>query len=234
MRKKHEQSVIDGVYNAFHRVAHTRNRELVRCSMDGQDAIYGGDYIFTDSSRFLLVEFKYEESDLCSEKKKDKRRTLCLRLDHEEVYRKLSLKCHYVAWSTKRHTRTVLFNRYYPQICNQRVFGPTSGLSSKEPELAHRKEADDIFEGFLDQKEGSTYYEFRKYTDWLSSLTGAGGVTDMELIMDDPKSNQLKFLEFPSIESFKLWMEYYSKDISNTKHNDLEEPSEPDSFGPQI
>lgn len=181
--------------------------------MDGQDAIYGGDYIFTDNTRFMLVEFKYEIDDLGSEKKKPRRLTLCTSLKREEFYKKISLKCHYIAWSDlgKHQSRTVLFERYYLQICNQNIFGPMSDLSNTTPDISKSKNANALFDSFLDRDVGATYYEFKTYTNWVSGLSKSGGVTEMELILDDPSSNQLKLLEFSSIQQFKLWMEYHSK-----------------------
>lgn len=79
MQKKHEQSIIDGFFNTFFKIAKNNNKHLIRCSMDGQDSILGGDYIFTNNTKFVLTEFKFERSNLSSENKKPKRLNLCQR-----------------------------------------------------------------------------------------------------------------------------------------------------------
>ncbi len=133
MQKRHEQSVIDGFFNTFYKIAEKNNKQLIRCSMDGQDSILGGDYIFTNNTKFVLTEFKYERSNLSSENKKPKRLNLCQKLDNENLYKNLSLKGHFIAWSEMKHVRKVFFNPYYSQICNRSIFGENSNLKLTNP-----------------------------------------------------------------------------------------------------
>lgn len=209
MKRKHEQSVVDGFFSHFQRKAEGRRRQLVRCSMDGQDAIYGGDYIFTDNSRFVLVEFKYEERDLVSERNKQRRLQLCGRLDLEEDRRRQSLICHYVGWSTIRSgVRRVNFNKYYPEICNINVFGHDSHLREAAPDLASRSDADALIDAFLDQQVGGSYYTFKIYTAWLYSIVSEGD-GEMELMLDNPDSEQLQLMDFKSLQDLKIWLEHH-------------------------
>jgi hypothetical protein len=207
LNKRHEQSVIDGFFNYFQRVAASSQRKLVRCSMDGQDAIYGADYVFTDNSRFVLAEFKYEERNLVSEGEKPRRLKLCSLLDGDEMRRKQSMLCHYIAWSTARHSkRLVDFNRYYPEICNKAIFGDGADLLEMEADKHSRKQADALIGEFLSQNIGATYYTFKKYTEWLYAIEADGEGT-MELMLDNPDSQQLELIDFRSLQDMKLWLD---------------------------
>jgi len=206
LNKRHEQSVIDGFFTHFQRAAAYAQRNLVRCSMDGQDAIYGADYLFTDNSRFVLAEFKYEERNLVSEGEKPRRLKLCALLDDDESRRNQSMYCHYVAWSNARHgKRLVEFNQYYPEICNTTIFGE-SDLAQLKPNRQSRKGADALIKDFLSQSVGANYYTFKKYTEWLYAIEADGEGT-MELMLDNPDSQQLELIDFKSLQGLKLWLE---------------------------
>jgi len=209
LKRKHEQSVIDGFFNHFQRKANVHQRQLVRCSMDGQDSIYGGDYLFTDNSRFVLAEFKYQEGDLVSESEKPRRLKLCRNLDIEEDRRRQSLICHYVGWSSIRQsTRHVVFNQYYPEVCNINIFGSGSNLKESEADLTSRSDANTLIDAFLSQKVGGNYYTFKKYTEWLYSIVHEEE-GEMELMLDNPDSQQLQLIDFNSLQDLKLWLEHH-------------------------
>ncbi len=101
MKKKHEKSIIDAFSSHFLKKGKSLGKNTNRFSLDGQDAILGADYIFTESTKFALVEFKYEEPDLMTEGGKELRHTLCLKLEIEKIRQNQSLQCHYIAWSKK-------------------------------------------------------------------------------------------------------------------------------------
>jgi hypothetical protein len=207
LRRHHEQSIVDGFFNHFNKIAAQHGRNLVRCSMDGQDAIVGGDYIFTDNSKFILAEFKYEKGNLSSERKKPRRQTLCERLDADCVRLKQSLKCHYIAWSHKVHVRVMKFNQYYPEICNKEIFGPTAALSNSHPDRSSMVPADSLIEGFLGDKYGATYFSFKEYTNWLIGLASKAAIEPIEILLNDPNNDRLEFLEFNSIPEMKNWLD---------------------------
>lgn len=206
MERKHEQSIIDGFFNQLFKIAKQNNRNLIRCSMDGQDSILGGDYIFTNNTKFVLAEFKYEASNLKSENKKTKRLNLCLNLDKTELYRNLSLKCHYIAWSEKRHTRTIFFNQYYSEICNQDIFGKDSNLKLLSSNVV-KVTVDTIINDFFNQNIGTNYFSFKKYIDWLLNLDSGGKTSSIEIILDNPDSQQFELLDFNNLDSLKQWID---------------------------
>jgi hypothetical protein len=205
MRKKHEQSVIDAFSNYFLKKGQSRGKNTNRLSLDGQDSILGADYIFTESSNFALVEFKYEERDLKAEGDKDLRKTLCAMLDSETSRRYQSLQCHYIAWSKKQQERRgILFNKYYPEICNKAIF-PLSILRNSNPDVSSRVSADNLINQFLDGSIGSTFEVFNRYVNWLLSIGGKEG-TGIEVMLDNPDSNELEILEFSSLNLLNNWL----------------------------
>ncbi|EHV9709086.1 hypothetical protein NI385_17915 [Vibrio parahaemolyticus] len=217
MNRKHEQSIADSFSNHFTRYAATQGRQVNRCSLDGQDAILGADYIFTDTSNFALIEFKYEERDIRAEGRKPLRSQLCVRLDQEQNRQLQSLKCHYIAWSRKRSNRTVELNQYYPEVCNNAIFTDTSypQLVQDEPQIQSRISADAAFTSFLNGDIGSNYYTFKQYTNWLMTLGGHEGST-IEVMLDNPDSDQLDIIDFPSIELMKNWLDHNKPSRQNT------------------
>lgn len=207
MKKKHETSTIDGFFDRFKEVAGRKGKILTRCSTDGQDSILGADYIFTNNTRFVLAEFKYEEDDLESERKKWRRLKLCKILDEDLKRRQQSLKCHYVAWSIKKHYRSVGFSKYYSEICNSKIFGEESGLIQVEPSYEERKSADKLIDDFLSDRIGATYKLFEVYTNWLMALEGEGAGS-VELMLNNPDSEQLQLIDFGSVYELKTWLDY--------------------------
>lgn len=205
MRKKHEQSVIDAFSNYFLRKGQSLGKTTNRLSLDGQDSLLGADYIFTENSNFALVEFKYEHRDLKAEGDKSLRNTLCTLLDNETIRRNQSLQCHYIAWSQKlQESRCILFNKYYPEICNNAIF-PLSTLRSSNPNVTSRVSADNLINQFFDGSVGSTFEVFNRYVNWLLSIGGKEG-TGVEVMLDNPDSNELDILEFSSLNLLNDWL----------------------------
>ncbi|MCZ0746694.1 hypothetical protein [Vibrio parahaemolyticus] len=205
MRRKHEQSIIDAFSNYFLKKGQSRGKTTNRLSLDGQDSILGADYIFTENSNFALVEFKYEDYDLKAEGDKELRSTLCTMLDSEVVRRNQSLQCHYIAWSRKQQERRgVLFNKYYPEICNKAIF-PRMSLRNTTPDISSRVSAANLVDQFLDGSAGASFEVFNRYVNWLLSIGGKQG-TGVEVMLDNPDSNELDILEFSSLELLNNWL----------------------------
>jgi hypothetical protein len=217
MNRKHEQSIADSFSNHFKRFAGQQGKQINRCSLDGQDAILGADYIFTDTSNFALIEFKYEQRDIRAEGRKPLRSQLCVRLDQEQNRMLQSLKCHYIAWSRKKHNRTVELNQYYPEVCNNAIFSDEQypRLIHDEPQVLSRISSDAVFKRFLNGDIGSNYYTFKQYTNWLMSLGGHEGST-IEVMLDNPNSDQLDIIDFPSLELMKNWLDHNKPIRQNT------------------
>lgn len=207
LERSHEKSVIDGFFDKFSDISKSKGRTLTRCSTDGQDRELGADYIFTNNTKFVLVEFKYEEDKLSSEKRKERRLKLCKILDKDAKRLQQSLKCHYVAWSEKKHKRTIKFNKYHSEICNSIIFGDSSGLANLEPKISERVLADNLIEDFLGDRVGASYKLFEVYVNWLLGLEG-NDQGELELMLNNPDSEQLELLDFHSVHELKVWLDY--------------------------
>ncbi|PWE37894.1 hypothetical protein C9I50_25025 [Pseudomonas prosekii] len=186
-------------------------RQVTRCSLDGQDTVLGADYLFTNHTKILMVEFKYEKSDIKHEADKPRRLKLCRILDVEDSWRSLSLECHYVAWSevneiNSARRRGVNFNAYYAEVCNQEIFGKQSGLMRKRPHDGLMLKAEHLVEDFLSGDLGTDFVTFERYTDWLMSLEGSGE-SGIELIVDHPDGGELLLMEFTSVGDLKTWLD---------------------------
>ncbi|WP_202368152.1 hypothetical protein [Pseudomonas sp. MWU318] len=211
LKKNHEQSFIDGFSNYLSRKAQESGRQVTRCSLDGQDTVYGADYIFTNHTNFLMVEFKYDKSDVKLEGKKPRRLTLCRILDDEDGWRQLSSQCHYVAWSEFLEIDNVggrrpRFNAYYDEVCNRAVFGEDSGLIKQSPYEESRLKAGLLVRDFLSGELGTDFQSFEVYTNWLMSLEDSGD-TGIELIVDHPDEDELLLMEFTSVRELKTWLD---------------------------
>ncbi|WP_146184888.1 hypothetical protein [Aeromonas sp. HMWF015] len=126
-------------------------------------------------------------------------------LDSEKVRLNQSLQCHYIAWSKKQNERrNVVFNKYYPEICNKMIF-PSSTLRNTTPETSSRVSADNLIDQFLDGSIGSSFEVFNRYVNWLLSIGGKQG-TSVEVMLDNPDSNELDILEFSSLELLNNWL----------------------------
>lgn len=184
---------------------------MTRCSFDGQDSILGADYVFTNHTNFLMVEFKYEEPNLKSEKLKPRRLKLCRLLDDNDDWRDLSSQCHYVAWSEEiqaapKGRRFVILNGYYNEICNRRIFGEQSALKRKAQRGNLRVRAGRLVDEFLAGDLGVDFHTFQQYTDWLMSLEDREP-SGIELMIDDNVEDELILMDFHSIQDLKGWLD---------------------------
>ena len=204
MKKKHEQSIIDAFSNYFLSQGREYGRQTYRLSVDGQDSLLGADYIFTSNSKFALIEFKYESKDILAEGKKELREKMCLLLDQSPLRLRQSLKCHYIAWSELVETRKVHFNMYHPEVCNLKIF-PDSKISAPQPNTDYRLYAEELVDQFLNGAIGNEYETFSSYTKWLLNIAGSEGGS-IEVMLDNPDSNQLDILDFKSLDLLNDWL----------------------------
>lgn len=206
MNKKHEQSIIDAFSNYFLAQGRNQGRQAHRLSVDGQDSLLGADYIFTSNSKFALVEFKYGKADILAEGLKYLREKMCSLLDQDNYRLLQSLACHYIAWSQSnmQQRRKVYFNKYYPEVCNSKIF-PHVNLLSAQPDEVSRLMAEDLVDQFLEGEIGANYETFKIYTDWLLYIAGSEG-SEVEVMLDNPDSNQLDILEFKGLDLLNDWL----------------------------
>lgn len=211
MKRKKEQSVIDGFFNFLRRRVEKKERQFVKCSMDGMDTVLGADYIFSDNTTFLLTEFKFDKSDLIKEAEKPRRLNLCRKLDIDILKLQQSLRCHYIAWSEviPENRRRIYFNPYQPEICNRTIFGTDSGLKNMLANHKNKKPASEIIDCFIAHEIGASFDLFDSYVTWLISLEGEDG-SAVEILIDDPESDECDLQGFDSLKELKLWLDKHT------------------------
>ena len=232
MRRSKEQSLIDGFFNHLRKYVESEHRQFVKCSMDGFDTVLGADYIFSDNVRFLMTEFKYDEKDLKKESTKPRRLTLCKKLDEDVLKAQQSLRCHYIAWSKAlpENKRRLYFNQYKPQICNQDIWGSQSELKNKEPKENLKRTSKDIIMSFVNNYLGVSFEEFDHYISWLLSLNGDDD-SGVEILIDDPDSDELDFQGFDSLQQLKDWLDLHAPKLEISY---APEDPEPEDNGPKF
>jgi hypothetical protein len=204
---KHEQSFADE-FNAFMRSkALQYGCGFHSFSLDGQDRDAGADYLITDSNRFAIVEFKYTQNDLVSEKHKLRRLTLCRELQNRVDMRAYHDACHFVSW-TESSSGQVRTNIYRHEICTQRVFGRESGLSAQEPIGNTWVSAATFARDFFRQGGGRSLSlaEFEGYIAWVLTETSASTTSTLELMAHNPNSNDLVLVRLNSIAQAQEWV----------------------------
>ena len=163
--------------------------------------------MLTDSDRFAIVEFKYSQSDLISEKYKHRRLTLCQKLLHHDDMRALHDKCHFISWAEGR-SRAVKTNIYRNEICTQLVFGGACGLPALNPTSATRAPAGVFAQDFFGRNgtKSLSVTEFELYIAWVLTETSAATTSTIELVAHNPTSNDLALVRLDSIAEAQEWV----------------------------
>ena len=196
----HEQSVIDRFNRFFNEYALSIKKNMSYFSLDGQDAIAGADYLFSDHSRLALIEFKYSNWQLRMETKKDLISRLCELLEVNFQMVALHEQCHFIAWS-KGVNHAVNLNVYRNEICNKLFFPRSKVLESAEPDRDSRVRAKLFCEEFF--REESTrslgLEDFEKYVAWYLAEAGDSGASSFELLVDNKYTDECAMIKVPSV-----------------------------------
>jgi hypothetical protein len=205
---QHEQSFADIFRDFMKTKAPEYGCRFHSFSFDGQDRDVGADYLLTDSDRFSIVEFKYTQNDLVSEKFKIRRLTLCNQLLKRSDMRALHDKCHFISW-TEGPLKQVNINIYRNEICTQAVFGSSCGLPAKAPKITTRSLASEFTKKFFSPNGDASLSlaEFESYVAWLLSETSASTRSTLELVAYNPASNSLALVHLNSIAEAQAWVQ---------------------------
>jgi len=176
-------------------------------SLDGQDRDAGADYLLTDAHRFAIVEFKYSENNLVSEKHKSKRLSLCKKLESRKDMIAYHDKCHFIAWS-ELDTGAIKSNVYRHEICNEKVFGPNCKLSKKTPFISQRVSASKFSSDFFGNggTRSLSLTEFETYLAWLMKDASSSTNSTLELMARNTASNDLALVRLKSILEAQNWV----------------------------
>lgn len=216
---QHEQSFADS-FNAFMRSkAPQYGCSFHSFSVDGQDRDAGADYVLTDANRFAIVEFKYTSRDLLSEKKKQRRLTLCKKLRIRGDMRTLHDRCHFISWA-EGPSMAVRTNIYRHEICTQAVFGFECGLEEKLPNEVTRAPAALFAQEFFQSGGGRSLSldDFQTYIAWVLNETSASSSTTLELLTHDPLANDLALVRLSSLAEASSWVQSHLPPPPSLRH----------------
>ncbi len=203
----HEQSLADN-FNAFARdEAAESGRQVATFSLDGDDINTGADYVITDSHRFAIIEFKYNEELIGREARKPRRLTLCEKLAEDAPMRALHDRCHFVAWGEDPAEGQRVFTHIYRgKVCTHDVFGAACTWSSS-PLPRSEQTAGQFVRAFLDGTHAPALNktEFETYIGWVKTQTSGSNEATIELVASRREGGELYLLRFASIQSVYDW-----------------------------
>jgi len=203
-----EQAVIDSFNSFFRREAQKSNLQVRSFSLGGQDTWAGADYVLSDQSQFALIEFKYTQNEIASEVMKDRRLKLCKELETDTMMRELHDQCHFIAWAEhpKMEGRC---NVYRLEVCNQKVFGATCGLSAQRPSEVPRISARQFTTEFFANRppRSLSLKDFETYLAWLLTVASSSRKSSLQLLTFDDSSDECAMVPLASIRDAYEWMQ---------------------------
>ncbi|WDZ95771.1 hypothetical protein Herbaro_20195 [Herbaspirillum sp. WKF16] len=212
MDNKHEQSYAD----IFNRKLEEKAGpdKFHAFSVDGQDRDAGCDYVITDSDRFAIIEFKWQEKDLPSEAKKGRRRELCQELEKNEEMKNLHDRCHFISWSDSIQGKSQT-NIYRKEICIGDIFGAGCGFGAAGASTESRVGLGEFAEEFFEKKRSLKRRKFEKYLAWVMTETSESKSSTVELIAYREKSDDVFTFRMNSLSEVKAWMKTYKVEPRN-------------------
>jgi hypothetical protein len=227
MKYFHEKSIENLFRDSFSQAARGRGDVHIAASLDGQDRIAGADYLFTNSARYAIVEFKDREKNLKSEIRKAKRHLLCQALHSEPDALTAHRKCHFAAWGEESNGITIKSNVYYNEVCNADFWGSQFEYINNANHTT-RTSGNDFIDRFLSGEEGADIHEFDAYIAWLLQLGDDSNTSGyLELLISNPYDRRSAGLSFKSVRAMHTWVENHRPAPSNTCNPNFEAPSGP-------
>lgn len=205
LERKHEDSVIDIFRKRAEKLARNGKKRFMSSPLDGQDRELGADLFVTASTKFLIVEFKFQEPQIANEADKPLRLELCKALSTDLVRMKQHIGCHLIAWSTAEDHPDVLLNKYCDEVCNAEIW-KESGLAASAPDKHGRIKDVEFIQSVLSAKLGLKYSAFSSYIQWLKKLAGDDNGR-FELLMEHPDDDVVEALTFTTLQSLKAWLD---------------------------
>jgi hypothetical protein len=207
---QNEQAVIDSFNDFFKQRARDRNINLRSFPLSGQDIITGADYLFSDETKFALVEFKYSTSEISRERHKSKRFTLCKLLEENQQMKKYHDACHFIIF---KYEKKVSCNIYRYEVCNREIWGNNCGLSTQLPNddsrVFARKFTEEFFTG--NPPRSLPVNKFEAYLKWLLNETSKSSKQSLELLTHDQDLQECRLIGFKSVREAYNWMQKSKK-----------------------
>ncbi|ENI0244912.1 hypothetical protein ABXI34_002444 [Salmonella enterica] len=216
---QHEQSLADMFRDFMREQSHAAGCRFHAFSLDGQDRDTGADYVLTDADRFAIVEFKYTDKNLVSEKYKPKRLTLCQKLLTREDMTRYHDKCHFISWADSKSNQ-IKTNIYRKEICNITVFGCKCGLPDLNPVHSEQISALAFAQDFFNIQglRSLSLPEFEAYLAWVLTETSASTNSTLELLARNPNTQELMIMRLNSLSDAQKWVKDHIKPPSPRKH----------------
>jgi hypothetical protein len=212
--KQHEQSTIDGFVEYARMVSRHRKHKFIPASLDGQDNLLNADYLFSNTTKFILTEFKYNKTSIKLERKKKNCQNMCLKLDNDIINKLKHDECHYIAWNESTNNEYHIFlNNYFNEVCNQTNLNNDS-LRELEPIVFTRINVEKFINNFFDNRLGLNFDEFDLYIQWLLDYSDPTGSGQIELLINNSTIDKFSMLRFKSIGHLLKWIKkkYLDKD----------------------
>ncbi len=204
LEKKKEDSVIDIFRKRVEKIARRKGREVLTSPLNSQDRELGADFFITELTKFSIFEFKYQEGDIKSEKRKDLRRVLCEKLELDSIRQNQHKESHFIAWSTKEENPKVELNIYCHEVCNKAIFHH-SNISEDLPIKNPRQKDIDFIEDFFNGKKGLKYKTFSSYINWLLEIAGVDSGR-FELLFEHPSDDITHSVPIKSLSELRKWL----------------------------
>jgi hypothetical protein len=238
-----ESAAIEQFSKWFTAQAVPHKMNLLHLPLSGQDEDVGADSLFTDATRFTLVEFKYSAAQLADETDKEKRKTLCQELAQVKGQPKAWHKqCHFICWTEGDKVAALngsaalktKLNVYSNQICHAGVF-PDCGNLAKAAVTSTTMSAEKFSREYFQGKHSLEWNDFDQYLKWLLKIAGSAA-TSLQVIVHEP-GRTLKLYHCSSLEALRKWVKRRKpKPAQLPAGEDPEDPPSPtsrSSYGPK-
>jgi len=224
-------SLIDGFLKWLCNIASEKRKKCIAASLDGQDRDVCADYLVTNSMVFVLIEFKYQEKDIATERLKSLPEELCRKLLEAEEMKKIHQLCHFIAWSIDFNRKMrILFNTFFNEVCNKKALNSSSSDLQQMPLTTERFCESRFADNFFSNKLGVRYEEFERYIDWLLELKSddrsGGNDKSLEFLLLAGDSDNFILEGFQSLQELKNWL------VENDPKNKINYT--PDIGGPSL
>jgi hypothetical protein len=174
-----EVGVIGDFKKTLRDVAQGKNRHFDEFPLGSQDRLTLADDLWVTYDNFAIVESKWSQDQLASERKKLSRvRALCEALMVDPKMADLHARCHRIAWKQKPSNRLITLE-YRKAVCGSICPDTCKGLDCTKGALT----VDDFAEAFFGEPPQHCIpaVDFQSYVKWLTQVV-AGAKRDITVL----------------------------------------------------
>jgi hypothetical protein len=166
--RHNEIGVIGDFKKTLREVAHGMNRHFDEFALGSQDRATLADDLWVTYDHFAIVESKWSQDQLASERKKLPRvQALCNALQANPVMAELHARCHRIAWR-EAPTNRLISQEYRKAVCSAVCPNTCVGYDCSEGALT----VDDFAEVFFGEPPQHCLpaSDFQRYVKWLTCI----------------------------------------------------------------